>query len=225
MKELFAVQELDSRLASLSPLATIPESTSLTRAHPHLFGSTEFDLRAGQDFRFSTIRFEGRVVPVMYSAGTAEVAACETIFRHCSGWSRPRRPRRVFLDRYATWQWSELVTLTQARRLSLDQNTLRHLEVGARTIFGSPPSGYPGARLFAEAVLRALPECDAISWPSTQHVGGTSYVFLGRVSGRAGGLAREAFEGVGAATPFASRAGAEQLATIANALDITLVTG
>lgn len=225
MTSPFAGDELDRWLASLPPLATLPESTALSRAHPHLFGSTEFDVRAGQDFRFSTVRFEGRVVPVMYTADTAEVAACETVFRHSYDSQTPRRPRRVFLDRYATWQWSELVTLTATRTLSLDQSTIRHLTPDAASVFTSPPTGYPRSRLFAEAVLRVLPECDAISWPSAQHSGGTSYVFFGPVSGRSGGLAREAFGGVGAATPFASRAGAEQLATIANALDITLATG
>lgn len=217
--------ELRAALSKHAVPTAIHAGTVLSRAHPHLFGSTEFDMRSGQDFRFSTLRFKGAVVPVLYASANREGAACETIFRNVPNGSVVRKSKYVMLQRYAIWQWSELEIAADLRAFHLDSVSLSQVGTSSQFITQSDAALYWQSRQFAEAVLDALPWCQALTWPSRQHSSGDSYMFFGPTAGRVSVVGREALLGVGPSVPFASSEGAERLAAVAEPLGITLVTG
>lgn len=99
-------------------IATLEEGQRIVRAHPHLFGSAELDRRPDADARFSTIRTARTVIPVLYGGVDYEAAASETIFHGIDTPAGTHRPRRVALEKYRSWQWSEIVT---TRELALVQ--------------------------------------------------------------------------------------------------------
>ncbi len=59
-----------------------PAGRPLVRAHPHLFGSTEFDMRGPgtAHARFSPVDIGGDTLPVIYAGVDDRTASAESIF-------------------------------------------------------------------------------------------------------------------------------------------------
>ena len=89
---------------------------AFTRAHSHLFGSSEFDDRTSTDLRFSPVRVGGHLAPVVYAGADDRTAAAETIFHT----GEHGRPPTVQLRPYLTWQWSTVRCTRDLRLAAID---------------------------------------------------------------------------------------------------------
>lgn len=204
-----------------------PAGQPLVRAHPHVFGSTEFDGRDEADCRFSPLHIDGRVVPVLYAGSDDTTAAAETVFRALPN---GRRPRRVLLDRYRAWHWAKIAPQRRLALLPVDQT----LE-GASALVDGDAASYPASREGAATLLGAHSDVDGLVWasrqlheqPSSERVDSAEtrvcVLLVARTAGRAGGVSRGELKAVGPVVPFATAAGAERLDAIAVDLDITVV--
>jgi len=207
-----------------------PAGRTFTRAHPHLFGSTEFDVRPARavDARFSPIEVGGKVVPVLYGGVDDHTATAETVFHLLPTGDRPRRIRR---SDYATWQWSSIYPTRDLRLLALDA-TYPGVEV---LVDGTAPS-YPDSRESAERLLTSAPHIDGLVWPSRQlhewpsRVAvdlddiAVSVVLFGALSGRTGGVQRHELHSDEPAVLFISATGMQRLLRVGSDLDVTVVT-
>lgn len=199
----------------------------LVRAHPHLFGSTEFDRRADAGARFSPLRLGGGLVGVLYAGDDDRTAAAETIFRGLAG---PGRPRRVWLDRYRAWHWSPIAAVRDLTLLAVDQS----LEGAAELIDGDAAT-YPHSRRRAAELLAAHPEVDGLAWCSRQlhdrpssceaavDAAAVCVLLTAPAPGRRGGLGRDELAADGPVVPFATAEGVERLDRIAADLGVTVV--
>jgi hypothetical protein len=171
-----------------------PAGRTFTRAHPHLFGSTEFDARhAGcADARFSPLALTGRVVPFLYGGVDDRTASAETVFQLLPSGDRPRRIRR---SDYTTWQWSTVHPTRGLRLLALDAT----YPDAAALVDGTAPS-YADSRDLCAQLLAAQTDIDGLVWasrrlhdrPSTVTVDlgavDVSLVLFGPTDGRTGGV-------------------------------------
>jgi len=204
-----------------------PRGRSFVRAHSHAFGSTEFDRRAGTDARFSPLLHAGAGVGVIYGGTYDRVAAAETIFHRLPGQGRPRR---VPLDRYRAWQWSEVLARRDLLLLPLDATSS-----GAGTMVDGDATTYQQARTRASALLRDHPSIDGFVRASHQLVDepssvtidvsdpGLCLLLIEDTPGRDGGVSRADLDDAGPSAPFATAEGLERLDIIGDALDVTVV--
>jgi hypothetical protein len=203
-----------------------PASQTFVRAHSHTFGSTEFARRADAAARFSPLLSDGVVVPVIYGGTDDRTAAAETIFHRLPGRGRPRR---VALDRYRAWQWSEVIARRDLLLLPLDATF-----DGAGVLVDGDATTYPQSRARAVDVLRAHPEVDGFGWASNQLTDKPSSVTIDiartelcllliedTVDGL-GGVSRDDLEAAGPSMPFAATAGLERLDVIGDELGVTV---
>lgn len=196
---------------------------TLERAHPHDFGSTQFDGRGNVNARFSTIRHGGEVIDVLYCGGSRDAAASETIFHTIDGPAGPHRPRRVYLAKYETWQWSTVETTAPVRLVRLDDDGLTNLGTTRADLIEGDRSTYPLTRAWAEALLSAFDDVDGFWWMSRQAPHRQAFALYARTAGRAGGIAGGELHGRGPALPFALPAGLDELDGIALSFDITVL--
>ena len=83
-------------LAHAAQVDRWPAGRFISRAHPHDFGSVQFDTRSGADSRFSTIYHKGAVLPVLYGGEDNVAVASETIFHTVDLPTSTTRPGACF---------------------------------------------------------------------------------------------------------------------------------
>lgn len=142
-----------------------------------------------------------------------------------------RRPRRVPLDRYRAWQWSEVLARRDLLLLPLDA-TLS----GAGTLVDGDMTTYRQARARASALLRDHNRIDGFVWafrqladePSSVTIDvttdtGLCVLLIEDTHSRDGGVSRADLDAAGPSVPFATAEGLERLDVIGDALDVTVV--
>ncbi len=191
-----------------------------------MFGSTEFDGRTDTDARFSPLTVNGNLVPVIYAGTDDRTAAAETIFRATAVHTGQRR---VMLDRYRAWQWSQILPRRDLHLLPIGQ----HL-TNAATLVDGDATTYPQARAAAAAVFAAHPHVDGFIWASRQlhprpstititvDTPDACVLLVAAGDGRPGGIARSDLTADQPSVPFASPVGLERLDIIGDRLDITI---
>jgi hypothetical protein len=204
-----------------------PTGRSFTRAHSHEFGSTEFDGRTDVDARFSPLYVTDEVTPVMYAGAGDATAAAETVFRRLPDRGRPRR---VWLDRYRAWHWSQVHPRRDLLLLPLDAGLPE-----AGLLVDGDAATYPTARREAARLLRTHQGLDGLIWVSRQLHDRPSTVTLdlgmpavclllvAPMRARTGGVRRDELTSAHPVVPFATPAGLERLDLIADQLDVTVV--
>ena len=206
-----------------------PAGRTFTRAHPHMFGSTEFDQRPVgiADARFSPLELAGDIVPVIYGGADDRTATAETVFHLLPDGDRPRRIRR---SAYTTWQWS---TVHPNRDLRLAAIDATHPEATTLVDGGAPT--YAEVRDATARLLVAQPDIDGLVWASRQlhdrpsamtvDLSSTdvSIVLFGPTAGRAGGVRREELGSTDPAVLFVSATGWLRLLRVGTELDVTVV--
>jgi hypothetical protein len=206
-----------------------PSGRTFTRAHPHLFGSTAFDVRpAGStEARFSPLQLAGRVVPVLYGGVDDRTATAETISHLLPTGGRPRWIRR---SDYTTWQWSTVYPTRDLRLLALDAT----YPAAAALVDGTAPS-YHGSRDAAAQLLASHPDIDGLVWPSRQlhdrpsgvtidlDAMAVSLVLFGPTGGHTGGVQRHELASTDPSVLFLSTEGMRRLMRVGSELDATVV--
>lgn len=164
---------------------------------------------------------------VIYGGTDDRVAAAETIFHRLPVQGRPRR---VALDRYRAWQWSEVFARRDLLLLPLDATL-----PGAGTLVDGDATTYRQARARASALVDDHPWIDGFVWASHQLADEPSSVTIdvtdtGRcvlliedTNDRDGGVSRADLDAAGPSQPFATADGLERLDVIGDALDVTVV--
>lgn len=201
----------------------VPARTTFDRAHPHDFGSTQLDARPDANSRFSTVRLAGTVVPVAYVGEDREAAASETIFHAVESPGGPTRPRRVYVDKYRTWQWSPIETTRELQLIRLDNTGLSALGTSRADLIEGDRTTYPLTRRWAEALLAAQPTVDGFWWMSRQAPTRRAFALYGRTPGRPHGIVAGDLRGRGPALPFVIPNGLAELDRIAVGFDVTVV--
>ncbi len=158
-----------------------------------------------------------------YAGEGREAVASETIFHTIEGPGGPARPRRVYIAKYATWQWSTIETTRELQLLRLDKAGLSKLGTKRADLIAGDQTTYPVTRQWAEALLAALPTVDGFWWMARQAPIRQAFALYGKVEGRAGGIRDGDLKGRGPALPFALPAGLAELDRIAVAFDVTVV--
>ncbi len=212
-----------ARITARAIVDPVPAGTTFDRAHPHDFGSTQLDARADANSRFSTVRLAGAVAPVAYAGEDREAAASETIFHTIEGPGGPARPRRVYVGKYTTWQWSTIQTTRELQLIRLDNAGLMALGTTRANLIEGDRTMYPLTRQWAEALLAALPTVDGFWWMSRQAPARRAFALYGTIRGRPHGLAAGDLRGRGPALPFAIPGGLAELDRIAVGFDVTVV--
>jgi hypothetical protein len=210
-------------LAKSAVMDDWPSEQIIWRAHPHDFGSAQFDNRQDQNARFSTIRFRGQVLPVLYGGENDLAVASETIFHTIDAAGSAVRPRRVFLDQYLTWQWSMVRTVRPLQLIRLDGQGLASIGTNRQDLIEGSRLTYATTRSWAEALALARPDADGMWWQSRQEPARWAVVLFLAITGRAGGLSLGDIQGFQPAVPFASPAGSERLDQLGVDLGITIV--
>jgi uncharacterized protein YjiS (DUF1127 family) len=195
----------------------------ISRAHPHDFGSVQFDARADADSRFSSIHYKGAVLPVLYGGEDDEAAASETIFPTVDLPTATTRPRRVFLGKFLSWQWSSVETRRRLVLVRLDDRGLSDIGTSRQDLIEGSRATYAFTRQWAEAIAAAVGGADGMSWYSRQAPDRWAVVLFEKVPGRSGGLRPGDLVGYGPALPFALPAGTERLDQIALSFGTTVV--
>jgi len=166
-------------------------------------------------------------VGVIYGGTDDRVAAAETIFHRVPGQGRPRR---VPLDRYRAWQWSEVLARRDLLLLPLDATL-----PGAETLVDGDATTYRQARARASELLRDHPLIDGFVWASHQLVDepssvsidiadtGLCLLLIVETNDRDGGVGRADLDAAGPSVPFATADGLERLDVLGDPLDVTVV--
>lgn len=198
----------------------------IVRAHPSIFGSTEFDRRPDADSRFSTIRPNGIVQGVLYGAEDQDAAASETIF-HTVPADRPGapdpRPRQVPLGPYEPWMWSTIACGRDLVLVDLDTDGLDTIGNNRDLLILSGRLDYPRTRRWSEVIWHAAPQADGFCWVSRQAPEKLAVMLFEARDDRTGGVARHELFADGPPDPFFYPAGLARLADLALRLNITLV--
>lgn len=200
-----------------------PAGRLISRAHPHDFGSVQFDARSTADSRFSTIQTRGAVLPVIYGGEDDIAAASETIFHTVDLPTSSARPRRVFLGKFLSWQWSVVETQRELEIVRLDEDGLAHIGSNRADLIEGSRATYAFTRLWGEAIAAAVGRVDGLWWYSRQAPDRWAVVLFEKVAGRSGGLRPGDLAGHGPALPFALPAGTERLDQIALSFGTTVV--
>jgi hypothetical protein len=165
----------------------------------------------------------GKVVPVLYGGQTDEAAASETIFHTVSSAIGEGRPKRVFLEKYRSWQWSEVVTARDLALVRLDDEGLSSLGLVRDDLIAGGRDTYPETRAWAEALAGACPGSDGLWWMSRQAPDHWAIMLFGRLSSRTGGIGAEDLRADSPAVPFGSVEGLSRLDQLAEGLGITVI--
>ena len=210
-------------LAHAAQVDRWPAGRFISRAHPHDFGSVQFDTRSGADSRFSTIYHKGAVLPVLYGGEDNVAVASETIFHTVDLPTSTTRPRRVFLLKFLSWQWSTIETRRELRLVRLDDDGLAQIGSSREDLIEGARATYAFTRQRGEAIAAAVGRADGMWWYSRQAPDRWAVVLFQKVPGRSGGLRPGDLVGVGPALPFALPMGTEQLDEVALRFDTTVV--
>lgn len=200
-----------------------PAGRLISRAHPHDFGSVEFDARSRADSRFSTIDHKGALLPVLYGGEDNVAVASETIFHTVDLPTSTTRPRRVFLLKFLSWQWSTVEARRDLLLVRLDDDGLAQIGSSRADLIDGSRATYGFTRQWAEAIAAAVGRADGMWWYSRQAPDRWAVVLFQKVPGRSGGLRPGDLAGVGPALPFALPAGTEPLDEIALRFGTTVV--
>lgn len=134
------------------------------------------------------------------------------------------RPRSVWLDKYISWQWSEVVTTRDLALVRLAGDGLASLSTTRAELVDGGRGTYPQTRAWAQALAAALPEVDGLWWESRQAPGRSAVVLFGALRGhRPGGVRPADLTADGPALPFALAGGLARLDEIADKFDVTVV--
>jgi len=210
-------------LAHATQVDRWPAGRFISRAHPHDFGSVQFDARSGAGSRFSTIYHKGAVLPVLYGGEDNVAVASETIFQTVDLPTSTTRPRRVFLLKFLSWQWSTVETRRDLLLVRLDDDGLAQIGSSRGDLIEGLRSTYAFTRAWGEAIATAVGRADGMWWYSRQAPDRWAVVLFQKAPGRSGGLRPGDLVDVGPALPFALPAGTEQLDEIALRFDTTVV--
>lgn len=206
-------------------LLTWQAGRELTRAHSHEFGSTEFDRRDDNDARFSPLSIGGQHAAVLYAGTDDRTAAAETIFRTLPD---RRRPRRVFADRYRSWQWTQIIAMRDLLLIAVDRTL-----AGAAPLVDGDATTYTDSRRLAGEMLAANDQADGLIWcsnqlhdePSQQDVedpdAAVCVLLVERPNG--GGVTRKQLAAAGPSLPFLLPSGMARLDVIGVEFDVTIV--
>jgi hypothetical protein len=205
----------DDQLADL-PAITIGTDQTFVRAHPHTFGSSEFDSRHSGNHRWSPIHHRGAIVPVAYAGDNDATAAAETIFRRDI---RGQRPPMVAARKYDTWQWSTLQPRRDLMLANLSPAALQTAAIDPDALLNGGADTYTATRGIAERLLNVHNHLDGLFWPSRRYADGRSLVLFGHP----GATARSDLNARGPSVPFISTEGTERLRAIATMFDVTIL--
>ncbi|MHB8219678.1 MAG: RES family NAD+ phosphorylase [Acidimicrobiales bacterium] len=193
------------------------------RAHPHEYGSTQFDRRRTGSSRFSPLVVGKSLMPVLYGGENHHAVASETIFHGVDIAGSAIRPRAVPLDKYSTWHWSCVVPTRALRLVTLANKGLAALAVTRKDMVDAGRPTYPATQAWALAISSAAPEVDGMWWYSRQDPGRWAVVLFAKLPRRAGGLRANDLRGTGPVLPFATSDGLELLDSIGLDFGITVV--
>lgn len=211
----------------MSRRITWPAGRPLTRAHSHEFGSTEFDGRDHTDARFSPLWPANDLLPVLYGGQDDRTAAAETVFRRLPTGGRLRR---IWLDRYRAWHWSQISATRDLTLLAVDASL-----AGAGRLVDGDAGSYEQSRRLAGQLLERHEEVDGLAWVSRQlHDRPSSLtidvdspdvclLLVAASAARTGGVQRNQLTANRPVTPFASTQGLERLDVIAHELDVSVI--
>ena len=212
---------------TLIPRFTIWEAgRTIVRAHPSIFGSTEFDRRDDAEARWSTITPNGRVQGVLYGAADHDAAASETVFHTvpaASGTGGDVRPRRVPLGPFVAWVWSTIACRRDLTLVDLDGDGLTAIGATREDLILSGRLEYPVTRQWSVALWHAAPEADGFYWTSRQAPGRPAIMVLEARDDRPGGVGRDELFADGPPDPFYYPEGIARLSELAVGLNITIV--
>jgi hypothetical protein len=207
-------------------LRTWAAGLPIVRAHPSIFGSTEFDRRGDADSRFSAIQPNGTVQGVLYGAEDHDAAGSETIFHTVPADKTDvpdAHPRQVLLGPYEASMWSTVACGRDLRLVDLDTDGLRAIGVTREELILSGRRDYPGTRRWSEALWHAAPDADGLCWVARQAAGRFAVMLFEARDDHPGGTARHELFADGPPDPFFYPDGLTRLADLALRLDITLV--
>lgn len=183
----------------------------------------QFDARATADSRFSTIHHGGAVLPVLYGGEDDVAAASETIFHTVDLPGSATRPRRIFIEKFLSWQWSAIETRRALAMVRLDDDGIAQIGSTRADLIEGSRETYAYTRQWAEAIAAAAGAVDGAWWYSRQAPDRWAAVFFEKLPGRSGGVRPGEIVGHGPALPFAFPSGTERLDEIALRFDTTVV--
>ena len=209
-------------IAAHAVVDTWPAEWRISRAHSHVFGSTQFDQRRKASARFSPLLIGRSLVPVLYGGEDHHAVASETIFHTVDVAGSAIRPRTVSLDEYSTWHWSRVVSTRPLRLINLADKGLSALGVSRKDLIEGGRPSYPTTQSWAAALADGVGEADGLWWYSRQDPARWAMVLFAKTRGRPGGLRARDLRGTGPVLPFATRDGLERLDAIADEFTITV---
>jgi hypothetical protein len=157
-------------LADLGALITVMtwrQNTLIHRVHLDDYAGDAFNPGNHGNARFSPIMdVHGRSIPTLYGGTTFDCAAMETVFHDV-----PFTAGLKTFDRTLKLARQVYTQLTPQRDLNLaDLSTtaLRKLGIARNQLIDTEKDIYPQTRAWAEAIHRACPTLDGLSWVSRQ---------------------------------------------------------
>jgi hypothetical protein len=159
---------------------------------------------------------------VLYGGENDVTAASETIFHSVDTPTGSALPRKVPLLRFASWQWSEIVTVRELHMIRLDDVGLAAISTSRSDLIECGRPAYAVTRAWAEALANAVPASDGIWWMSRQAPAHMAVMLFGETPGREGGIASGDLDADGPALPFALPQGLDRLNEIGDELGITI---
>lgn len=192
------------------------------RAHPHLFGSSEFDSRTTR-FRFSPLQLGGQRPAVAYCGEDDATVLSETVFHTVDTPGGSARPRLVSLSKYTAWQWSPIAFDRDLALIRLDDPGLAAIGIARAELIESDERSYPDTTQWAQRLLEVEPAADGLLWYSRQAPTKLAVLLLESSSGHSGGVSRADVQGAGPSVSFLSPQGLERLDQVADDLDITVI--
>lgn len=174
-----AVPEPWADLTTRTNRTELADGTLLVRCHRAPYAPTQFNAGHGAGGRFHFFSdVDGRKVPVLYAADSAEGAVAETMLRDV-----PLRGFR-FVAGHVVAHWSTTDVAVDCREAPLKLAQLHDpglLRLGLRpaNLTDTGPSHYPRTRLWAAAVHAQLEWAQGLVWVSARYNTSRAYVLFG----------------------------------------------
>ena len=161
------IPEPSADLGTLVTVMTWRRDTLIHRVHRDDYAGDAFNPGSRGNARFSPIRdVHGRSIPTLYGGTTFDCAAMETMFHDI-----PFTVGLKTFDRALKLTGQVYTQLAPQRDLNLaDLSTiaLRKLGITRNQLIDTEKDIYPQTRAWAEAIHRACPKLDGLSWVSRQ---------------------------------------------------------
>jgi hypothetical protein len=165
------------------------------RAHPAVYGSTQFNPTAAGNARFSPlVTPAGAVIPTIYAGTTLDCALMETVFHDVpfvaglKNWSKATH--------VAGKVYSQIVLTRNLNLIDFSAIPLRKLGISRKDLIESDSSQYADTREWALAVHDQHPNAEGLTWTSRQADPARALVLF------EDHLAGPAFNPVGSSTPL-----------------------